>query len=90
MEHRRPGSVNSEVSKHVNFDQPDYSISLNNVKILEVELKWFERGVREGIHIWISNPILHTEPGRYNLPAVWNNTPMALRRRDDQILGPPI
>ena len=34
MEHRRPSSV-----KHINCDQPDHSISLDNVRILEVEPK---------------------------------------------------
>ena len=74
MEHRRPSSVNSEVSKHINCDQPDHSISLDNVRILEVEPKWFERGVREAIQMWINNPMLNKDAGRYNLPDVWNNT----------------
>ena len=58
MEHRRPSSVNSEVSKHVNCDQPNHSISLDNVRILEVEPKWFETGVREAIKIRIKYPVL--------------------------------
>ena len=29
MEHKRPRSVNSEVSRHVNSDHPDHSISLD-------------------------------------------------------------
>ena len=33
MEPRTPSSVNSEVSKHVNSDQPEHSISYDNVKI---------------------------------------------------------
>ena len=45
MEHKRPSSVNSEVSRHVNCDHPGHSISLDNVRILEVKPKWFERGV---------------------------------------------
>ena len=82
MVHRRPSSANSEVSKHVNCDQPDHSIhvSMDNVKILEVEPKWSERGVREAIQIQINNPTLNKEGGRYNLPAVWNNTLRALGR----------
>ena len=44
MEH---SSVNSEICKHVNCDLPDHSISLDNARIWEVELEWFERGVRE-------------------------------------------
>ena len=55
-EHKRPSSVSSEVSKHINCDHPDHSISLNKMKILEVELKWFERRVREAIQIRMNNP----------------------------------
>ena len=43
MEHRGPSSVNSEVSKHINSDQPDHSISLENVRISELQPQWFER-----------------------------------------------
>ena len=90
MEHRRPSSVNSEVSKHVNCDQSDHSISLDNVRILEVEPKWFERfrGMREAIQIWINNQTLNKDAGRYNLPTVWNNTLRVLGRRGDQVPGP--
>ena len=74
MEHRRPRSINSDVSRHINSDHPDHSITLDNVRILEVELKWFERGVRESIEIIINSPTLNKDAGRYNLPLVWNNT----------------
>ena len=82
MQHRRPSSVNSEVSKHVTCNQPDHSISLDNVRIQEVEPKWFDRRVMEAIQIWINNLILNKDSGRYNLPAVWNNTLRALGRRE--------
>ena len=55
VEHRRPSSVNSEVSRHVNRDQPDHRISFDKVRIFEVERKWFERGVTEAIQIRINN-----------------------------------
>ena len=71
MEHRRPRSVNSEVSRHVNCDQPDNIISLDNVRILAVEPKWFERGVREAIQICFNNQMLNKDSDGYNhLPAV--------------------
>ena len=67
---------------------------MDNVKILEVELKWFERGVREAIQIWINNPTLNKDTGRYNLPSVLDNTLKALERRGggggDQVPGPSI
>ena len=81
LDHNIPSSVNSEVSRQINCDQPDNSITLDNVRILEVEPKWFERGVRESIQIRINNLTLNKDAGRYNLPLVWNNTMKALRRR---------
>ena len=47
LKHKRPSSVNSEVFRHINCHHPDHNITLHNVKMLEVELKWFERGVRD-------------------------------------------
>ena len=82
MEHRRQRSTSSEVSRHVNCDQPDHSISVDNVRILEVELTWFKKAVREAIQIWINNLTLNNDVGRYNLPQVWNNTFMELGRRE--------
>ena len=61
------------------------------MKILEVELKWFERGVRESMQIRINSPTLNTDAGRYNMPPVWNNILKELGRRGvgDQMPGPP-
>ena len=89
MEHGGQGLVGSEVSRHVNCDQLDHSISLENVRILEVWPKWFERGVQEAILIRINNQTLNKNAGRYNLPLVWNNTMGALGRSGDQVPGPP-
>ncbi len=55
LEHRRPSSVTSKVSRHVHLDHPDDSICMDDTKMLEVEPKWFERGSRNpytyGLHI---------------------------------------
>ena len=72
-EHRRPSSTTSEVSKHIHTDNPNHNITLENTKILSVEHKWFERGVKEAIYIRAMNPSLNRDGGRYNLPPVWNN-----------------
>jgi hypothetical protein len=42
MEHRRPSTVTSEVSRHVHVDEPDHSVSLESARILAVEPRWFE------------------------------------------------
>ena len=41
--------------------------------MLAVEPRWFERGVREAIHIRMEQPSLNNDVGRYNLPSIWNN-----------------
>ena len=46
---------------------------LDNMKILGVEHKWFERGVNEAIHIWALKPSLNRDGGRYNPLPIWNN-----------------
>ena len=72
-EHRRPSSTTSKVSKHIHTDNPNHNITLENTKILSVEHKWFERGVKEAIYIRAMNPSLNRDGGCYNMPPVWNN-----------------
>ena len=73
MEHRRPSSTTSEVSRHIHIEEPGHQVDIERVKILAVEPRWFERGVREAIHIRTERPSLNKDGGRYNLPTVWNN-----------------
>ena len=77
-EHRRPSSVNSEVSKHIHTDCPDHGVQLDKTEILAVEPKWYERGVKEAIYIRANKPSLNRDGGRFNLSPIWNNT---LKRR---------
>ena len=62
-------------------EQPDHSISLDNVRILVVEPKCFERGVWKATQIQINNLTINKDASKYNLPAVWYNTLVALGRR---------
>ncbi len=73
FEHRRPSSVTSEVSHHVHSDHPDQSISMNDTKIVEVEPKWFKRGVKEAIHIRVTHPSLNKDGGKIQSTSVWTN-----------------
>ena len=41
----------SEVSNHIHTESLDHHIGLDEVKILDKEPCWFERGVREAIYI---------------------------------------
>ena len=65
------GSVGSEVSQHVH--RPEHGVSLDKVKILTVDNRTIERGVKEAIYIRVMDPRLNTDAGLYLLPAVWTN-----------------
>ena len=73
LEHRRPSSIHSEVSSHINWDKPSNSVSLVNAKILDREDDWFARGVREAIHIRTHHASLNKDGGRYQLPHIWDS-----------------
>ena len=70
VEHRRPSSVSSEVSKHIHIDNPTHGVQLANTEALEVEPRWFERRVKEAIYIRALRPSLNRDGGRYYLPAI--------------------
>ena len=73
MEHRRPSSSTSAVSRHIHTTELGHSIDIANAQILEVEPRWFERGVKEAIHIRTLCPSLNKDRGRYNLSPIWTN-----------------
>ena len=72
QEHCRPSSVNSEISRHIHKDSPGHNVDINNAKILEREPRWFERGVKEAIHIRAKVPSLNKDGGRHQLPHIWD------------------
>ena len=57
----RPSSTTLEVTKHIQTDNPNHNITLENTKILLVGHKWFERGVKKAIHIRVLNPSLNRD-----------------------------
>ena len=61
LEHRRPSSTSSEVSRHIHDGTPGHGISMENVKILDREPSWFERGVKEAIYIRALKPELNRD-----------------------------
>ena len=52
---------------------PNHNIMMENTKILSVEHKWCERGLKEAIHIQALNPSMNRDGGHYNFPLIWNN-----------------
>ena len=86
MEHRRPSTVTSEVSRHIHKDHPDHDVDISEAKILTVEPRWFERGVKEAIYIRQNRPSMNRDCGRFNLLSVWTNLLRAQARGRG---GPP-
>ena len=60
-EHKRPSSVNSEVSCHIHQENPGHSVSLTGSRILGVEQGWFQQGVKEAIFIHAMKPSLNRD-----------------------------
>ena len=60
----------SEASQHVHVDRLEHGVNLDRVKILTVESKKFERGVKEAIYLKVAEPSLNKDCGHYLLPAV--------------------
>ena len=73
LEHKRPSSTSSEVSNYIHFESPGHHIDLDEVKILDREPCWFERGVKEAIYIKVNKPTLNKDGGRYKLPGVYES-----------------
>ena len=83
LEHRRPSSVSSsEVSQHIHVESPGHQVSLDNVRVLTTEPRYFERGVKEAIYIRAHQPSLNRDGGRYKLPGVYTNTIRSRVRTD--------
>ena len=73
LEHKRPSSTSSEVSKHIHIESPGHHIDLDEVKILDREPCWFETGVKEAIYTNVNKPTLKKDGGRYKLPGVYES-----------------
>ena len=70
LEHQRKSSVGSEVSQYLHVGRPEQGVSWNKMKILTVENKKFERGVKV---IYIGVASQKKDGGCYLLPSVWTN-----------------
>jgi hypothetical protein len=71
-EHRRPSTSTSEVSNHIHRDCPGHKVDIANVKILSRDSRWYERGVREAIHIRKDKSSLNRDGGRHQLSHIWD------------------
>ena len=67
-EHKRESSPVGEHLAHSH-----HCFKEENVNVLDKDSRWFQRGVKEAIHIAANNPTLHRDRGRHHLPAVSNS-----------------
>ena len=65
--------LNCSEAPHVHVDRPEHAVSMDKVKILTLDNRKFERGVKEAIYIRVMEPSLNKDGGCYLLPAVWTN-----------------
>ena len=73
LEHKRPSGVGkSEVADHLHVESSGHTIDFKQIKVLDRDSRWFERGIREAIYIRAYKPTLNRNAGRYTLPTVWN------------------
>ena len=73
LEHRRPSSVSSsEVAAHIHIESPGHHLEFDKVRILDRETRYFERGVKEAIHIRANQPSLNKDGGRHRLSRVYD------------------
>ena len=56
-EHRRPSTTASEVYNHYHIESPGHFVDLDNIRILDRDSRWFERGVKEAVHIKANKPL---------------------------------
>ncbi|KAI8496080.1 hypothetical protein Bbelb_259220 [Branchiostoma belcheri] len=72
LEHRRPGSVASEVSQHIHIESPGHTVDLEGVRILDTEQDYFKRDIKEAIYIRALQPSLNRDGGRYRLQTTFD------------------
>ena len=81
-EHRRPSCTNSPVVGHA-LDT-GHDINWGDVRVLDTEHKWFERGVRESIQIARHGSSLNRDGGRFQLPKIYTNLLRNIDSSDSQ------
>ena len=72
LEHRCPSYTSSKVSQQIHIESPGHHMDLEKVQILDTAPRWFERSVKDAIHIRANQPSLNKDGGRYQLPRVYD------------------
>ena len=60
----------SPVGHHMGYNKP--KVDSQNIRIVDRDSRWFQRGVRGAIQIRSRSPTLNHDRGRNNIPSVYN------------------
>ena len=70
----------SPVGHHMGYNKN--KVDSQNIRIVNRDSRWFQRGVREAIQIRSRSPVLNRDRGRHNLPSFYNTI---VRSRDTRV-----
>ena len=72
-QHRRATSLGQDSAVHLHLKEKGHSFEDSNVQVLDGEDRWFEREVKEAIHVHLEKPSLNMGGGlRQHLSATYN------------------
>ena len=81
-QHRRATTTGQDSAVHLHLKEKGHSFDDHKVRILAREDRWFERGVKEAIHVKLERPSLNRGGGlRHHLSPTYNAVLRALPRR---------
>lgn len=89
-QHRRANSSGPVAAVYSHLKEKAHSFEDSNVKILDREDIWFERGVKEAIYVKVEKPSLNRGGGlRHHLSPIYNVALSSLPRRVNNSWGSP-
>ena len=81
-QHRRATTSGQDSAVHLHLKEKGHSFDDHKVRILAREDRWFERGVKEAIHVKLERPSLNRGGGlRHHLSPTYNAVFRALSKR---------
>ena len=54
------------------FNTTGHSVSVDNFNIVGREDQNLKRAIKEALYIWVNNPSLNRNVGKYHLPHIWD------------------
>ena len=83
-QHRRKNSSGPQSAVYLHQKQTGHTFDDSEVRILDRETNWFQRGVKEACYVTSKNPSLNRGGGlRYKLPPIYNTILQKKQPRTD-------